>query len=606
LYRLSIKLTTLSARFFSHVTRKKGEAGAGAAQNRLRFSLLTAAPNTRILRGCENVPHRLQFGGFVTRDCMTLPPSIPIIFLILGALAVGAGDLARLRRPTLVMAITSLLALGALLTMRDALPVTQIIAAWQPVSVFTVPLSFRVDSTAWILAMGLLVVLNATAFTWGAYPGQKRPAPRAIALLLTAAALAGLFASNLLTLAVAWGLLDLAFVVALLVRGGSEVGRRAALAIVVNLASTLCIWVAALLIENQQGSLYWHLLNAPEDARAWLMAAAVLRVGLYPFHQWLPVELGKEPDRAVMLFVVPTMSGLALWVRMAVAHALPESSVVPALAVLSMIVGALLAWRSPQPRHSLPYLSLCLAGFVGLLTAAQPTSTQLMAAALNWMFIVVSLFIARGLDRKHPFWAVGALIAGLSLAALPGTLGFVVQQGVIAAAIHAKQWPILAAVAVAQTLIIAAVARLIVTEQTESTPASIWRKTVWGIALVLSALPLIGLANAPGVLSDLPATNALLSELSGIGVLALFAPIVIGLGLAWRGPVLLREMADGNTSIWSRVLRLEWLNSALFYVIDRLTGVLRAAANVFESEGGLLWTVVVIVIVIVIYTGTLQ
>ena len=91
--------------------------------------------------------------------------------------------------------------------------------------------------------------------------------------MAVAAALGGIFASNLLTLAVAWGLLDLAFVVALLVRGGSEVGRRAALAIVVNTASTVCVWIAALLIENQQGSLYWHLFNAPEDARAWLMAA---------------------------------------------------------------------------------------------------------------------------------------------------------------------------------------------------------------------------------------------------------------------------------------------------------------------------------------------
>ena len=567
---------------------------------------MPATSDTGILLGCENVPHRLQFGGLVTRDCMTLPPSIPIIFLILGALAVGASDLARLRRPTLVMAITSLLSLGALLTLRDALPVTQIIAAWQPVSVFTVPLSFRVDSTAWILAMGLLVALNATAFTWAAYPGQKRPAPRAIALLLTAAALAGLFASNLLTLAVAWGLLDLAFVVALLIRGGAEVGRRAALAIVVNLASTVCVWVAALLIENQQGSLYWHLFNAPEDARAWLMAAAVLRVGLYPFHQWLPVELGKEPDRAVMIFVVPTMSGLALWARMAVAQALPESSIVPALAVLSVLIGALLAWRSPQPRNGLPYIALCLAGFVGLLAASKSTSAQLSAAALNWMFIVVSLFIARGLDRKHPFWAVGALVAGLSLAALPGTLGFVVQQGVIAGIIHAKQWPILLAVVTAQSLVIAAVARFIVVPQSESTPTSLWRKGWWGVALVLGALPLIGLANAPEALSGLPATSTLLSELPAIGVLALFAPIAIGLGLAWRGPFLLRGSADGSTSIWSRMIRLEWLNSAVFYVIDRLTGLLRSMAGVFEGEGGLLWTVVVIVIVIVIYTGALH
>jgi hypothetical protein len=378
------------------------------------------------------------------------------------------------------------------------------------------------------------------------------------------------------------------------------------LAIVVNLASTVCVWVAALLIENQQGSLYWHLFNAPEDARAWLMAAAVLRVGLYPFHQWLPVELGNKPDRAVMIFVVPTLSGLALWARMAVAQALPESSIVPALAVLSMIVGALLAWRSPQPRNSLPFIALCLAGFVGLLAASKPTSAQLSAAALNWMFIVVSLFIARGLDRKHPFWAVGALIAGLSLAALPGTLGFVVQQGVIAGIIHAKQWPILLAVMTGQTLVIAAVARFIIVEQTESTPASIWRKVWWGVALILGALPLIGLANAPEALSDLPATSTLLSELSGIGMLALFAPIAIGLGLAWRGPLLLRGTADAGTSIWSRIIRLEWLNSAVFYVIDRVTGLLRSMAGVFEGEGGLLWTVVVIVIVIVIYTGALH
>src|SRR5512135_152446 len=298
---------------------------------------------------------------------MTLPPGIPILFLILGALAIGASELARLRRPTVILIITTLLSLAALWTLRGATPVTEIIAAWQPISVFTVPLSFRVDQVAWLLALGLLLVLLTTALTWGAYPGQHRPGPRAVALLLTAAALGGIFASNLLTLAVAWGLLDLAFIAALLVRGGSEVGRRAALAIVVNTASTLCVWIAALLIENQQGSLYWHLFNAPENARAWLMAAAVLRVGLYPFHQWLPVELGKEPDRAVVIFIVPTVSGLALWVRMAIAQALPEDSIVPVLAMLSLITGSVLAWRSSQPRNGLPFITLCLTGSVGLL-----------------------------------------------------------------------------------------------------------------------------------------------------------------------------------------------------------------------------------------------
>ena len=34
--------------------------------------------------------------------------------------------------------------------------------------------------------------------------------------------------------------------------------------------------------------------------------------------------------------------------------------------------------------------------------------------------------------------------------------------------------------------------------------------------------------------------------------------------------------------------------------------LLRAAAGLFEGEGGLLWTVIVIVIVVVIYTTALQ
>ncbi len=537
---------------------------------------------------------------------MTLPPGIPIIFLILGASAIGASSLTPLRRPTVILIITTLLALAALLLARSDTPVTQIIAAWQPISVFTVPLSFRVDQAAWLLGLGLLLVLLATALTWGAYPGQHRPGPRAVTLLLTAAALGGIFASNLLTLAVAWGLLDLAFVAALLVRGGSEVGRRAALAIVVNTASTVCVWIAALLIENQQGSLYWHLFNAPENARAWLMAAAVLRVGLYPFHQWLPVELGKEPDRAVIIFIVPTVSGLALWVRMAIAKALPESSIVPALAVLSLVFGAVLAWRSSQPRNGMPFIALCLTGSVGLLAASGASSAQLMAATFNWMFISVSLFIARGLDRRQPYWSVGSLIALLSLAALPGTLGFVVQQGVVVAASGQRQWVVLLAVVIAQVFIIAAAFRVILSTAAESAPAHIVRRVLWGLALALGAVPLLFFALVEKALPDLPTTSDLLGELSLVGLLALFAPLAIGASLAWRGPLFARSASDGGQSIWGRALRLDWVNSLVFYLIDRVTGLLRAAASLFEGEGGLLWTVIVIVVVVVIYTATLQ
>jgi formate hydrogenlyase subunit 3/multisubunit Na+/H+ antiporter MnhD subunit len=538
-----------------------------------------------------------------------LPPLIPIIFLLLGALAVGASNLARLNRPTLVMIITSLAALAILLTVQHTEPTTQIVAAWQPVSVFTVPLSFRVDQAAWLIALGFMLILTATAFTWRAYPGRQRPAPRALSLLLIAAAIAGVFASNLLTLAIAWGVLDLIFVSALLLRSGPEVGRRAALAIVFNVSSTVCVWIAALLIENQANSLYWHLFNAQEGPRLWLTAAAVLRIGLYPFHQWLPVELSREPDRSVLLFTVPSAAGLALWTRMTLAHALPSESIVLPLSIFSALVGAGLAWRAPQPRAGLPYVALGLSGLVvlGAPTHAQPG--VMIAATLNWMFMLTSLFISRDLIRQKPYWSAGVFVAILSLAGLPGTLGFAMLQPLYAHLVGNKQWLLLAACALAEAGFIATTVRLLLKYSEESLPQGWHRQASWGLAIAIGAVPLILLVFLPEAIPGLPAVGDMLSNLSLIGLIAMLASIGLGVYGAWRAQTAASRSKPTSTSrtiTWQAVLRLEWLNNVLFYSIDVLTGVLRAVARVIEGEGGLLWTLALVVIALVLYSEALK
>ena len=540
---------------------------------------------------------------------MNLPPSVPIIFLTLGALAIGASSLARLRRPTLVMIITALAALVTLLTVQHEQPVTQIIAAWQPISVFTVPLSFWVDQTGWLLALGLMLMLTATAFTWEAYPGQQRPAPRALSLLLIAAVIAGIFASNLLTLAIAWGVLDLVFVSALLMRSGPEIGRRAALAIVFNVSSTVCVWIAALLIENQAASLYWHLFNAQEGPRLWLTAAAVLRVGLYPFHQWLPVELGKEPDRSVLLFTAPSVAGLALWTRMTLAQALPAQSIAPALAILSAVVGGGLAWRAARPRTALPYVALGLSGLAVLQASLHAQAGILLAATLNWMLILTSLFISRDLIRSKPFWSAGVFIAILSLIGLPGTLGFAVLPSLYAGLISSKQWFSLAAGALAEAGLIAAAIRLLLESSEESIPQGLGRQISWGCAIALAAAPLILLPLLPEAIPGLRTTGALLSSLSFLNVVVLILSIGLGVLGARQMPSASQRSpgeAQDRLAAWQTVLRLEWLNHAAFYVIDRLTSVLRALALVVEGEGGLLWTLVLVAIIIVLYSQFLK
>jgi formate hydrogenlyase subunit 3/multisubunit Na+/H+ antiporter MnhD subunit len=542
---------------------------------------------------------------------MLLPPTIPIAFLILGALAILAGHLAHLRQPSLIMSITALITLAMIWTLRSDSPVSQIIAPWQPVSVFGVPVSFRVDHTAWIIGLGLVLVCVATALTWLAYPGQTRPAPRAVALLLIASALASVFASNLLTLALAWGLLDTLFTIALLARSGSQLGRRAAIAIVLNIASTLCVWIAALVIENQHTSLYWHLLNAQSGPMGWLVAAAVLRLGLYPLHQWLPVELGQETDRAVLLFVIPSATGLALLARLAISQALPAQSIMPLLASLSALMGAFLAWRSPQPRSGLPFIALSFTGLMAI-SATTPTAVgTLLAATLNWIFVMSALFISRGFKRTAPWWSIGAIVAAMSLIGVPGTIGFIVREQTISSLIDSGSWISLVACLIAETLLVASVIRLIFSPAGDSLPINFLRKISFGVALLFTIVPSIALAVLPATITNVPLLPEMLNKLGVVGWIAWAVPLVGGIAVAvsLRKPaaVLIIDLIDPEAEPrWQRLLELDWITSVASLPIRFITYVVRGLSSVLEGEGSLLWTMLLIVIALVLYSGAIK
>ena len=547
---------------------------------------------------------------------MTLPPIIPLILLILGALAVGASDLARLRRPNLVMMITALLALLAGVAARADAPLTQIVSDWQPVSVFTVPLSFRVDQTAWIIGVGLLLAGAATAFTWLAYPGHSRPAPRALSLLLIASALAGVYASNLLTLTVAWGLLDVVFIATLLARRGPQMGRRAAVAIVLNTSSTICVWIATLLIENGHDSLYWHLVSLPSEPRVWLATAGVLRLGLYPLHQWLPLELSAEPDRSALLFTVPPTVGLALFARLALTRNLPLAgeSIVPLLGLISAVMGAVLAWHSRQARAGLPFIALGLAGLAVLDVGRLSAPGTLIAVTLNWLFIMLSLLIARGFRRRAPWWSVGAIIAGLSIAGLPGTLGFAVRYSMITNLVLSGEWVMLAGGLLAEVLLIAAAARAILTptlNERDDPPIGVVRHSLYGVALIAAAAPLIGLALIPGLLPATPSLSNILGHLSPLTIVVWLIPIIAGAVIAGRD---LRAQSAAapkvdtvtEAPLWARALRLDWLNALFSQMIQRLTDLLRGLASVIEGEGGLIWVMIIVIVGVVLTSGALK
>jgi hypothetical protein len=108
---------------------------------------------------------------------------------------------------------------------------------------------------------------------------------------MTAGLVAAAFSANVLTLALAWGLFDAFFVIAALMQGDeSASGRRAALAVGFNIAATLCLWIAALAINQDNESQYWHLAQLPERARANFERSPPSCAGAFSFSQWLPAE----------------------------------------------------------------------------------------------------------------------------------------------------------------------------------------------------------------------------------------------------------------------------------------------------------------------------
>ena len=156
------------------------------------------------------------------------------------------------------------------------LPLTAVVLDWRPVTMLGSTASLRVDGTAWLFALALLAAGGSVALAWQVIPDQGQPASSgstpALTLAMLAVGLGSVFAANIITLFLCWGLLDGLFSLALLARGGPTSGRRAQFALGLNGLATLTVWVVAVLIEQARLSPYWHLLILPTTARDWMAA----------------------------------------------------------------------------------------------------------------------------------------------------------------------------------------------------------------------------------------------------------------------------------------------------------------------------------------------
>ena len=281
---------------------------------------------------------------------------------------------------------------------------------------------------------------------------------------LTLGATAGVFLSaDLITLLIFFEIMSVASFVWVI----HDRTRRAAHAAGVYLGIAIFGGMAALmgilLVDHAAGTTVISEIAASgalADHRTELIVAGFLlligfgaKAGLFPLHVWLPLAHPVAPAPAsALLSGILTKTGV--WgALIIVAQILPGVSlffgVLLAAALITMVLGAVLALLSSDLKYTLACSSLSQIGFIltgvamlGFLGAENSSAAYgVIAYMLNHSVVKIVLFLAagaffcarhtlnltelRGAGKGHPVLHVAFLLGAASLCGIPCTLGYV-------------------------------------------------------------------------------------------------------------------------------------------------------------------------------------
>ena len=182
-------------------------------------------------------------------------------------------------------------------------------------------------------------------------------------------------------------------------------------------------------------------------ALVFAIAAIAFKISAVPFHQWTPdVYEGSPTPVVAFLSVGSKAAGFALAIRLLVTAFASVTEewhlIMTALAILSMVLGNVVALAQTSMKRMLAYSSIAQAGFVmiGLIAGTEDGYASMIYYLLVYLFMnlgaftCVILFSLRtgtdqiaeysGLYQKDPLLTLGLSICLLSLGGIPPMAGF--------------------------------------------------------------------------------------------------------------------------------------------------------------------------------------
>jgi len=320
---------------------------------------------------------------------------------------------------------------------------------------------FYLDNTSFFLSFVIaLVSFSACLYSVKYMEGKLGQATYYSNLLLFMCGMIGVvYASNLIQFYLFWELMLIPSFFLVTFWGESENRRTIGFKyFLFTHAGAVCILLAIAMVYTYTGT--FDLITLTQTAAIMSLPSNIVplvftlfllgfmvKIAVFPVHTWLPDTHGEAPSPiSAMLSGAMLNCGIYAIIRILLgsfSHVMATASdILSVLAILSMAYGGIMALTQTDIKRLLAYSSISQMGYIlfGLSTATIYGLTGGILHAMNHalskglLFLIAGVIIHTthtrninnlgGLVKKMPFISIIAIVAALSLAAMPPLAGF--------------------------------------------------------------------------------------------------------------------------------------------------------------------------------------
>jgi NADH-quinone oxidoreductase subunit M len=292
--------------------------------------------------------------------------------------------------------------------------------------------------------VGMTVVVGAAAVAYAFWVGRERArAYFGLALFLTGSIVGVFTAQDLLLFYVFFETMLIPLYVLIGVWGGP--GRLGATLkfIIYTVAGSLLMLVAIIALGLTQDT--FDLTNTATSSNEWLflgfVAAFAVKAPLFPLHGWLPDAYRESPPEiAAVLSGVVSKVAVYGFLRIAITK-FPEPAddfqwVLLTLGAVTLVYGALVAFRAPDVRGVIAYSSMSQMGLItlGLFALNDSGFDGAVLQMVNHGLVSGALFLLAGTIERRTATGDFALLGGMAKGR-PALATLLMTTGIIALAV---------------------------------------------------------------------------------------------------------------------------------------------------------------------------